>query len=224
VSRNLTSLGRNLVQTAGTGRPITTAPWHERGWYDLTVESVLVAYGVPPNRVHLFSNLGRDLHTEWKFDAATFNGKTRQNFERLLRTALTSFLMNELPEITHADYRFIASASELGKALQSHRYTHVVYYGHAVDDGGTLKPLDKVSVRELQHVLQNSGVEQVDILGCRSMTFAAQLASALPKLAVGYLRGKRYDDIVVDMHTMQLTDFTVVPQTVFYFGPRPATK
>jgi len=133
-------------------------------------ETVLVAYGVPPNHVHLFSSVGRDLHTEWKFDAATFNGKTRQNFERLLRAALTAFLINEVSEITHADYRFVASPADLRKALHSHRYTHVVYYGHAVDDGGTLKPLHKVSVREMEHLLQNSGVEQVDILGCRSMT------------------------------------------------------
>lgn len=150
--------------------PILGVSWVPRWMVRFCGETVLVAYGVPPNHVHLFSSVGRDLHTEWKFDAATFNGKTRQNFERLLRAALTAFLINEVSEITHADYRFVASPADLRKALHSHRYTHVVYYGHAVDDGGTLKPLHKVSVREMEHLLQNSGVEQVDILGCRSMT------------------------------------------------------
>ena len=126
--------------------------------------------------------------------------------------------------IAHAQYRFIASAADLRSALPGGRYTHVMYYGHAVDDGGTLKPLQKITVTELQHVLQGSGVDHLDILGCRSTAFAAQLASAMPKLKVGNLRGKRFDDIEVDLRSMQLTKFTIVPQVVFHFAPPPASR
>jgi hypothetical protein len=186
--------------------------------------SVLVAYGLPPNRVHLFSLTGKDLHTEWKFDPKTFNGRTRRIFERQLRRALRSFLVNEVPDIMHADYRFITSAADLGGVLHSRRYTHLVYYGHAVDDGSTLKPLHKITAMQLQHLIHGSGIDHLDILGCRSTTFAAQLASATPKLTVGNLRGKRYDDIEVDLRTMRLTKFTILPQTVFHFGPAPSAK
>jgi hypothetical protein len=70
-------------------------------------------------------------------------------------------------------------------------------------------------------MIHGTGIEHLDILGCRSTAFAAQLASAMPKLTVGNLRGKRYDDIEVDLYTMQLTKFTILPQTVFHFGPTP---
>ena len=209
----------------GRSCPHDYAEWcHHGESYGAYVKSVLVAYGLPPNRVHLFSSTGRDLHTEWKFDPESFNGTTRHNFERLLRTALNSFLMTEVPEIAHAQYRFIASAADLRSALHGGRYTHVVYYGHAVDDGGTLKPLQKITVTELQHVLQGSGVDHLDILGCRSTAFASQLASAMPDLKVGNLRGKRFDDIEVDLRSMQLTKFTIVPQVVFHFAPPPASR
>jgi hypothetical protein len=197
---------------------------HVAKWFGAPVKSVLVAYGLPPNRVHLFSATGRDLHTEWKFDPTTFNGRTRQMFEQLLRTALNSFLMSEVPEIAHAHYRFITSAGELRAALHGGRYTHIVYYGHAVDDGATLKPLHKITVTELRHLLQGSGVDHIDLLGCKSTTFASQLASVMPNLSVGNLRGKRFDDIEVDLRSMQLTNFTIVPQVVFHFSPAPAAK
>ena len=196
----------------------------DRSTGNFGVKSVLVVYGVPPNRVHLFSATGKDLHTEWSFDPKTFNGKIRENFEQLLRTALTSFLITEVPEIAHARYRFISSAGDLRAAMHGGRYTHIVYYGHAVDDGATLKPLHKITVTELRHLLQGSGVDHIDILGCKSTTFASQLASAMPKLNVGNLRGKRFDDIEVDLRSMKLTNFTIVPQVVFHFAPTPAAK
>lgn len=59
-------------------------------------------------------------------DPKNFTGTTRQTFERLLRTALNSFLMSEVPEIAHAQYRFIASVGDLRtgaprRALQPRR-------------------------------------------------------------------------------------------------------
>ena len=129
--------------------------------------------------------------------------------------------MSEVPEIARAQYRFIASVGDLRMALHGGRYNHVVYYCHAVDNGGTLKPLQKITVTELQHALQGSGVDHLDILGCRSTTFASQLVSAMPKLKVGNLRGKRFDDIEVNLRTMQLKTFTIVPQVVFHFAPSP---
>jgi hypothetical protein len=42
------------------------------------VKEVLVVYGVPPNRILLFTLHGKNLHKEWKFDAKTFGGAQRR--------------------------------------------------------------------------------------------------------------------------------------------------
>jgi len=185
---------------------------------------VLVAYGVPPNHIELFSATGRDLHREWKFDPKTFSGRTRQNFEWKLRSALSRFLASEVPSIGHADYRFVPDIATLNRLLQTRRYDHVIYYGHAVDDGATLKPLHKITVLQLELALKGSGVTHIDILGCRSTAIAARLAMDLPLLTIGNLRGRRFDDVEVDLRTMRLKTLSIVPQPVFHFGPKPAAK
>lgn len=183
-----------------------------------------MAYGVPPNHIRLFDVSGRDLHREWKFDPNAFHGRVRHNFEGQLRAALNIFLTGEVPQIARADYRFVPDVATLHALLQTRRYDHVVYYGHAVEDGATLKPLHRITVTELETVLKGSGVSHIDILGCRSTTIAARLASDCPSLTVGNLRGRRFDDVEVDLRTMQLKNLTIVPQPVFHFSPKLATR
>ena len=57
--------------------------------------SVLVAYGIPPNKIKLFSHTGVNLHQTWQFEPKAFTGAVRENFERLLRTALLAFAGTE---------------------------------------------------------------------------------------------------------------------------------
>jgi hypothetical protein len=79
--------------------------------------SVLVAYGVPPNKIKLFSRTGVNLHQTWQFEPKTFAGAARENFERLLRTALLAFAGTEVPDLARADYRFVPDVQTLGSLL-----------------------------------------------------------------------------------------------------------
>jgi len=181
--------------------------------------SVLVAYGVPPNKIKLFSVTGQDLHKTWHFDPHTFKGQVRANFERLLRTALQEFVGSEIPDLAIADFQFTPDLTTLSTALLQRRYTTLVYYGHALTDGVTLLPLHRITARQLASVIGHSGVRHVDILGCNNSAIGALLSTLAPDIVVGTLRGRRFDDIAVDMHTMRLTDFKIAPQAVFHLGP-----
>lgn len=180
--------------------------------------SVLVAYGIPPNKIKLFSSTGMDLHKTWQFDPKTFTGPIRAKFEELLRTALPILVKNEIPDIVHADYRFVSDAQTLQQVLAHGGYTHLVYYGHALADGVTLLPLHRITAPQLAQVLKGATVKHVDILGCNSSAIGALLASLAPGVQVGVLRGKRFDDFEVNMQTMQPTDFRILPQPVYHFG------
>jgi hypothetical protein len=182
---------------------------------------VLVAYGVPPNKIKLFSSTGVNLHKTWQFEPRTFTGAVRESFERLLRIALLAFAGTEIPDLARADYRFVPDFQTLGRLLTRGRYARLVYYGHALSDGVTLLPLHRITAQQLAQVLAGSAVEHVDIFGCNSSAIGALLASLLPRLKVGTLRGKRFDDIEVNLATMQLTDFRILSQPVFHLGPAP---
>jgi len=188
--------------------------------------ALLVAYGVPPNKIKLFSALGQDLHKTWQFEPHTFKGQLRATFEQLLRAALQDFIGTELPDLAHADLRFIPDLATLSSALLQRRYTNLVYYGHALTDGLTLLPLHRITARQLAGVLGHSGVQHVDILGCSSSAIGALLSTLVPDIVVGTLRGRRFDDVAVDMHTMRLIGFKIESQTVFHLGPtaQPARK
>lgn len=74
-------------------------------------------------------------------------------------------------------------------SLASHRHNRVIYYGHALSDGVTLAPLQRITTPQIAHALRGSGVEHVDILGCDSSSIGALLATLVPDLIVGTLRG-----------------------------------
>lgn len=185
--------------------------------------ATLVAFGLPPNRVKLFDIHGRDLHATWHFDPKTFNGTVRAYFEGQLRKALSAFLAGEVPDIAHAEYRYVTDASSLMTLVRSGRYSHVIYYGHADIKLNVLAPVAerKITGAQLKQIFAGSAVKRFDILGCQAGVIAAQLASDVPGLDVGYLRGTRYDEVDVDMRTRELRGFSIVPQKVFHFV-RPA--
>lgn len=188
--------------------------------------SVLVAYGIPPNKIKLFSRTGKDLHQTWQFEPKTFTGIARDNFEQLLRAALVAFIGAEVPNVVGADFRFVPDIQTLSGLLIHGRYTHLIYYGHALADGVTLLPLHRISAPQLAQVLKSSRVEHVDLLGCNSSAIGALLSSLTPNIKVGALRSRRFDDIQVDMQTLRLTSFWILPQPVYHFGPisKPTAK
>lgn len=182
---------------------------------------ILVAYGVPQQKIPLTDIAGRPsgvLH----FDPKSFKNAVRANFEAKLRLAITEFLRKEVPDIAHADYRFVPSATTLATVIKSGGYTHVVYYGHAVIQRKSLHPLKEITGVQLKHAFAGSTVKHFDIIGCQAGAIAAQLAVDVPGLDVGYLRGQRLDDFEVD-GSKQLRKITIVPETVFHFST-PAAK
>lgn len=82
----------------------------------------------------------------------------QKNFEAKLREALQFFMAGEVADIGRADYAFVTDASSLAQALRRGTYTHVVYYGHAVDDGATLKPLKEIGVAQMTDALSGTNV------------------------------------------------------------------
>jgi len=119
---------------------------------------VLVAYGVPPNKIKLFSSTGVNLQKTWQFEPKTFAGAARSSFERLLRIALLAFAGTEIPDLARADYRFVPDIQTLGRSLLGGRYARLVYYGHALSDGVTLLPLHRITAQQLAQVLTGSTV------------------------------------------------------------------
>ena len=182
-------------------------------------EKVLVVYGVPPNHIPLFSAGGKSLHKDWKFDAKTFGGAQKKNFEAKLREALQAFMAGEVADLGRADYAYVTDATSLTQVLRRGAYTHLVYYGHAVDDGATLKPLKEITVKQMTDALSGTSVVHIDILGCSSASFAAKLVLSLPKLTAGSFLRKRLDDIEVNMATMQLKKLVIERQPLHHFRP-----
>ncbi len=180
--------------------------------------ATLVAYGVPPNKIKLFSATHRDLHKTWQLDPKEFKGETRANFERLFRRSLQESFGSEVPDLAQADYLFVPDLRTLSAALATRRYARLVYYGHALSDGVTLAPLHRIAAPQLAPVLKASGVQRFDILGCNSSAIGGLIATLVPGMTVGTLRGRIFDDVEIDMRTMNLLNFTIVPQKIFPLG------
>jgi hypothetical protein len=92
--------------------------------------------------------------------------------------------------VAGARFVFIRSAADFEAAVRSAQYTHVVYYGHALDGENALLPAkgSKIDVPTLARALTGTSVAHFDILGCRSTSIAAQLATLRPEVKIGYLR------------------------------------
>jgi hypothetical protein len=111
-----------------------------------------------------------------------------------------------------------ARLGTLSMALGTHLYNRVVYYGHALADGVTLAPQQRISASQIAQALKGSGVGHLDLLGCDSSVIGALISTLVPGLTVGTLRGKRFDDFKVDPSTMKIQDFTIVPMQIFHFA------
>lgn len=120
--------------------------------------ATLVAYGMPQKNIALRSASGAPLHKTLHFDSKNFTGKVRDDFEKALGVALQRFIGTEVPDVSQAKYLFTPDIRTLSMALASRRYNRVIYYGHALADGVTLAPLQRISAPQIAHALNGSGV------------------------------------------------------------------
>jgi len=125
-----------------------------------------------------------------------------------------------------ARFAFIRSAGDLSALVRSAPYTHVVYLGHALEGVNALLPTagHRISVGQLAQAFAGTAVVHLDLLGCQSASIAADLATVLPGVRIGYLRSKRIDNIECDPRTLQVIRMTIDPQPVLHFGGQPSVK
>jgi len=78
----------------------------------------------------------------------------------------------------------------------------------------------RITPAQLAAALQGTTVRHVDILGCKSVSFAAELATLAPALRLGYLTAKRFDNVEVNLHTQQVVSVSIDRQPLLHFGPK----
>jgi len=173
----------------------------------------LVVYGVPA-KMALYTATGTPLGKTFVLTALN-----RDSFEPALRQALIAFVKGDAT-LQGARFVFIHNASDLSAAVKSAPYTHVVYYGHALEGVNALLPKagNRITVAQLTQALAGTPVAHLDLLGCQSASMAAELATLLPRLRIGYLRSKRIDNVECDPRTVQVIRMTIDPQAIFHFG------
>lgn len=174
---------------------------------------VLVVYGVPA-RMSLTDAAHRSIGKTFSLTKSN-----RESFEPALRKALTVFMGTDAV-VVGARFVFIRNAGDFEAAVRGAQYTHVVYYGHALEGENELLPARgaKVDVPQLARALKGTTVAHFEILGCRSASIAAQLSTLVPAVKVGHLRAAREDNIEVDPSTLQVISLCIDRQTVFHYG------
>lgn len=176
----------------------------------------LVVYGVPA-RMALSDAAGTPIGKT--FELTSHN---RGSFEPALRRALVAFVKRDAV-VQGARFVFIHNASDLSAAVRSAPYTHVIYYGHALEGVNALLPTagNRIKAAQLAQSFAGTTVAHLDLLGCQSASIAADLATVLPRLRIGYLRAKRIDNVECDPRTVQVIKMTIDDQPVFHFGGGP---
>jgi hypothetical protein len=177
-------------------------------------QQILVVYGVPP-RMKLRDVAQREIGKT--FSLTTSN---RASFERALRFALTRFLGSDA-QVMSARFIFIRNVREFTAAIRTGSYSQVVYYGHALDGENALLPArgGKIAPAELAYAFRGTTIRHFDILGCRSTSVAAELATLCPTLKIGHLRAAREDNVEVSPATLQVISLTIDQQMLFHFEP-----
>jgi hypothetical protein len=174
---------------------------------------VLVVYGVPA-RMKLTDAANKDIGKTF-----VLTKSNRESFEPALRNALTVFMGSDAV-VPGARFVFIRGAGDFEAAVRSAEYTHVIYYGHALDGETALLPAkgSKFDADGLARALKGTTVTHFDILGCRSTSIAAQLSTMLPGVRIGYLRAAREDNVEADPRNLQVISLSIDRQTVLHYG------
>lgn len=173
---------------------------------------VVCIYGVPP-KMPLKDVAGRSIGQTF-----TLTRHNQGSFEKALRNALAGFVGGDA-NIMAARFFLVSDLQQITTAIRSGRYTQVVYYGHADQNSNALIPAPgvRITASQLAQALKGSAIGHVDILGCRSGSFAAELATLVPELRVGHLMAKRFDNIEVNPRTNQVIQMTIDRQGLLHF-------
>jgi hypothetical protein len=174
--------------------------------------TILVVYGDPP-RMKLHDVKSRPLH-----ETFALTPKNQLFFQRALIRALSAFVGGHL-NLSNARFRHIRTAAQFSSAIAGAKYTHVIYYGHALMGTNVLLPANgsNISPARIVESLTGTSVRHFDILGCRSTSIAAEVSLKLPGISIGYLRQKREDNVVVSRGNPEI-EMTIDPQPIYHFG------
>ena len=98
--------------------------------------------------------------------------------------------------------------------------SHVIYYGHALEGTNALLPAlgKSFTAWQIMNAIKGTAVQHLDLLGCNSVSLAAELATTLPKISFGHLRVARFDNIEVVLATQQVKSVTIDPSHLYHFG------
>ncbi len=174
--------------------------------------AVLVVYGDPPNPP-LEDSTGRPLGK-----TLTLSPGNQISFERALRSALASYFGSHVT-MANAKIVRIASATDFVNTVRRERFTHLVYYGHALLESNALLPSlgRNISGRQIVEALKNTAVKDFDLLGCATTSLAAELSVGLPGVEIGYLRDWRHDNFEVNPHTLAIKNLKFDPTPLRHF-------
>jgi hypothetical protein len=176
---------------------------------------ILVVYGEPPMPV-LRDSVGHPLHERFALTPSNAS-----SFTASLSNAL-ALLVGGDASLSGAQFVHVKDEAHMRTAIRSGRFTHVIYYGHALENVNALYPGigSHISAPQLADMLKGSGVTHFDILGCKSTSIAAELSTLVPDVQIGYLRQKRVDNFVVNTKTLQVITMTIDPQAIYHYGGR----
>ena len=93
---------------------------------------VLVVYGEPPT-VPIRDSRGKNI------GAFSLSKKTRASFEAALRSAMAKFVGVHV-DVKSATFVPIVDGNSFSRAVRSKSFTHVIYYGHALEARNALMP------------------------------------------------------------------------------------
>lgn len=155
----------------------------------LNAQSVLVLYGDPPNMTFTDAS-GRIVSTGF-----ALTSQNQSSFEKALMRALASYFGAQV-RMAKARFVRIRNATDFFSAVKEHDPAHLIYYGHALTESNTLLPMigRSITAWQISNALKAKSVRHFDILGCTTVSLAAELSIALPKIRIGHLRAPRMDN------------------------------
>lgn len=143
----------------------------------------------------------------------------QRSLEAALMRALSAYLGHHV-QLTTARLVRVRDATSFAQQVKTFNPTHLIYYGHALDGSNALLPAlgKSVTAWQLQNAIKGTAVRHVDLLGCSTVSLAAELAVALPKVSFGHLRVARFDNIEVDLHSRQVKSIVIDRSPLYHFG------
>jgi hypothetical protein len=175
----------------------------------------LVLYGDPP-AFKLRDSAGRVVS-----NAFVLSQSNQRSFEVALMKALAAYFGPHV-QLSTARLVRIHDATSFTQEVKKFNPSHLVYYGHALDGTNALLPAlgKSITAWQITNTIKGTAIRHLDLLGCSTVSLAADLATALPKVSFGHLRVTRFDNIEVDLHSRQVKNVVIDRSHLYHFGGR----